>query len=287
MNKEIQIQTGDLTFDCRTAGNPSDELVILLHGFPDSAYMWIDLMNEISAQGFYCIAPNLRGYSQGARPKGRKSYSIENLTQDVMNIAASAGQDKFHLIGHDWGAVIGWRVVQDNPNHILSWTALSIPHYQAFGEAVVNDEQQKKMSGYMKNFQWLVLPEMGIRKDDFKLFRSLWKPHGKAEIDDYLSILRQKGALTAVLNYYRANYNLLRDAAKKQVLGDIATPTLFIWGEKDLAVGATGVENSHRHMTGYYKFLKVPGGHWLIQSDYAAVSTAIKEHLAKFKSSPA
>lgn len=285
MVKAIQIRIDQFTFDGWASGNPTDELVILLHGFPESAYMWRDLLEDISACGFYCIAPNLRGYSPGARPSRKSAYALDLLTQDVLDIASFAGRSKFHLIGHDWGAVIGWQVVHDHPEKILSWSALSIPHVQAFGEAVVRDPQQQRMSTYMKRFQWPFLPELGIRKNDFALFRSLWKNCSPAEIEHNLSLFREKGALTAALNYYRSNYQLLRAAAKRQILGDITVPTLFIWGEQDLAVGPAGVENGHRFMKGYYQFIPLPAGHWLVQTSYPEVSAAILEHLLRFKSS--
>jgi pimeloyl-ACP methyl ester carboxylesterase len=249
MNKVISITANNLTFDCRVSGNPDDELVILLHGFPESAYMWKDLMEEISKQGFYCLAPNLRGYSIGARPNGKKAYSIDKLVDDVLGIVRFAGRDKFHLIGHDWGTVIGWQLVHDHPELILSWSGMSIPHTQAFGEAVVNDEQQRQMIVYMKKFQWPFLPELGIRKNDFAKFRYIWKNCRSDEVEDYLSVFRQKGALTASLHYYRSNYHRLRASAKQQILGDITVPTLFIWGEQDMAVAPAGVEKGHRYMT--------------------------------------
>lgn len=91
--KKIKLQ--NLTFDCRIAGNEEDDLVILLHGFPESSYMWVNLMDDISALGFYCVAPDLRGYSKDACPKGRKNYSLEKLKGDVMNIAEYLGKEKF------------------------------------------------------------------------------------------------------------------------------------------------------------------------------------------------
>lgn len=284
MGNEIKINAGPFTFDCRVAGLPDNEPVVLLHGFPESSCMWVDLLRDISAQGFYCIAPDLRGYSKGARPSGKQQYTIDKLVQDVLDIAeAAVGARKFHLIGHDWGAVIGWKTVHDHPDKILSWTALSIPHYQAFGEAVVNDGEQKRMSRYMKDFQWPLLPEFGIRKKDFALFRSLWRDIPGEQVEQYLAIFRDRGALTAALNYYRANYGLLRSAAERKILGDIPTPTLFVWGKKDLAVGATGVEKGHAYLKGYYKFLALDAGHWLIHTQYAELQAAILEHLAAFR----
>jgi pimeloyl-ACP methyl ester carboxylesterase len=283
-HNEMEISAGNLTFDCRVSGNRNDELVVLLHGFPQTSCMWHRLMRDLSEQGHYCIAPNLRGYSKGARPNGKEHYAVDALATDVTDIVKSTGRKSFHLIGHDWGAVVGWKVVHDYPTAILSWTGLSIPHCQAFGEAVVKDPQQKKMSGYMKKFQWPILPELKIRRNDFEIFRKLWKTSSPAEVEDYLSVFRDRAGLTAALNYYRSNYKLLTSAAKQKILGDIETPTLFVWGKRDGFVGHAAVAMSHQHMKGDYRFLEVDGGHFLIETNYAEVSKAIKEHLAKFKS---
>ncbi|HMB62968.1 MAG TPA: alpha/beta hydrolase [Eudoraea sp.] len=286
MNAEKQIKCGRLTFDCLVAGRESDELVIFLHGFPETSYMWQDLITEVSKLGFFCVAPNLRGYSKGAIPKGKKYYTLDLLANDVIEIARFFGQDKFHLTGHDWGAAIGWKVVHDNPNALLSWAGLSVPHLQAFGEAIFTDRQQGRMSRYIKSFQMSYLPEWNLRKNDFALFKKLWKHSCEDEIENYLAAFRHPGTLTAALNYYRANYNYLKMAAKKQILGDIHTPSLFIWGNKDMAVGSVAVENGHEFMKNDYVFLELDTGHWLVQTKYADIKSALCEHLLKYKRVP-
>jgi len=278
INRE-NIRVGNLTFDCRISGNKDDELIILLHGWPESSYMWIDLVKDISRLGFYCVAPNMRGYSNSTILKGKKHYTINKLSQDVLDIVKTFGKQKFHLIGHDWGAVIGWKVVYDHSELILSWSALSIPHIQAFGYAIKNDPIQQKKSQYIKDFQVPFLPEMKIKKNDFELFRKLWKHSSKEEVEDYLLIFRNKKSLTASLNYYRANAKAFADES----IGDIFVPTLFIWGENDIAIGAVGVEESHQYMKGYYKFVKLDAGHWLIQTKYNVIKDEIVNHLLKFK----
>jgi pimeloyl-ACP methyl ester carboxylesterase len=175
MQEIIEITFENLTFDCRVAGNKSDALVIFLHGFPETSFMWKDLILDISKLGFYCIAPNLRGYSSKACPSGEKNYTLDKLAKDVIGITKSIGQGKFHLVGHDWGSGIGWKVAHDYPNSILSWTGISVPHLQAFGEAITKDSEQIGMSQYIKSFQWPFLPEKMIRKNDFELFKKLWK----------------------------------------------------------------------------------------------------------------
>ena len=283
MQETIEINIGNLKFDCRTDGNKENELVILLHGFPQTSYMWKKLMSSFSENGFYCVAPNLRGYSKGACPKGKKHYSLDKLAKDVLDISKFLNKPKFHLIGHDLGAAIGWKVVHDYKDSILSWTGISVPHLQAFGKAIVVDQEQSKMSKYIKIFQLPYLPEIQFRKNDFKLFKKLWKNSDSNEIDDYLEVFGNPKQLTASLNYYRSNYKLLKKAAKNQILGDIHVPTLFIWGNKDIAIGSYSVNESHQYMKTDYEFIELDSGHWLIQTNYHALEKAISSHILRNK----
>ena len=278
-----QLTVGDLTFDLRTAGKESNETVILLHGFPETSHMWTPLMKDLIKEGFYCIAPNQRGYSRDAKPKGKKNYTIEKLGADIIQISKVLGKDKFHLIGHDWGATIGWYLSNQYPELLLSWSALSVPHTQAFGEAIVSDPIQKRMSAYIRHFQVPWLPEFNIKKHDHKLLKRHWKNSCKDEVDDYLSVFREHGTVTAALNYYRGNYRMLKSASTTTILGDVHVPTLFIWGEADPAIGYYGVEKCQDHVKGDYNFVKVKGGHWLVQTNYDEVASSVINHLKKYR----
>lgn len=194
-------------------------------------------MESMAAQGFYCIAPDLRGFSKGACPKGVKNYTWKKLSTDILNMADALGKDKLHLIAHDLGATIGWDVVHNNPNRIISWTALSAPHTNAFLEALKTDKVQKKKSQYARFNLLPIIPEIMIRRNDFKWLRRVWKNSSPEEVNYHLTIFRRKSSLTAALNYYRAN---LRD--KNYTIGNIETPSLFIWGKKDIAVGEIAAE---------------------------------------------
>ena len=279
MTELKKIRVDNLEFDCRIAGSASNDLVILMHGFPESSYMWTDLMSHLAEKGFYCVAPDLRGYSRDACPRGKKHYTIDTLSNDILNIAAALHFEKFHLIGHDWGAGIGWNIVYNHPEKIISWTAMSVPHNRAFGKALKTDPKQKKKSRYIGFFLLPYLPEIIIRQNDFKRFRRLWKHSSVEEVDHYLSIFRRKASLTAALNYYRANLG----KGKLPRLGEIEAPTLFIWGKKDLAVGAVAAEGNEKYMSGEYTFIAVDGGHWLIQTNYHEVEAAVSEHLDKHR----
>jgi len=147
MIEQKKIKIDQLEFDCLVSGSEDDELVLLLHGFPESSYVYRNLMEDLSSHGYYCMAPNLRGYSKGARPKGKKNYRIDQLANDVLRMAKKTNKKRFHLIGHDWGSAIGWQVVHDHSNLIISWTGLSVPHPQSFFEAILYDtDQQEKVN---------------------------------------------------------------------------------------------------------------------------------------------
>jgi len=279
MQEIKHIKVGGLEFDCRVSGNEGDELIILLHGFPETSFMWIKLMDKLSSLGFYCLAPDMRGYSQHACPKGVKNYTVEKLSEDILNIADAIQADKFHLIAHDWGAGIGWNIVFQHPEKIISWTALSVPHSRALGKAIKTDREQKKKSRYIGWFLLPIIPEIILRKNNFEKFRKLWKYSSQEEFGNYLTVFGRKPTLTAALNYYRANFR----GGKRQVIGEITTPTLFIWGKNDLAIGIAAAENNHKYMKGDYTFLALEGGHWLIQTNYSEVENAVVEHVTKYK----
>jgi pimeloyl-ACP methyl ester carboxylesterase len=279
--EQVKIKVSNFIFDCRVSGNSSDELVILLHGFPETSFMYEPLIKDLSSLGYYCIAPNLRGYSGGARPKGKRNYTLDKLVEDVMAIAKTTGKEKFHLIGHDWGAAIGWHIAHDHEASLLSWTALSVPHTQSFFNAILYDKEQRKKSYYMWLFQLPLLPELSLKFMNMRVLRKLWTEHSPQEVEDYIRILKEKGALSASLHYYRANFKLKKRAKKGTLLGDIDVPTLYLWGKEDLAVGYAGANNCYKHIKGDYTFLALDSDHWLVQRSYTQVKTAISAHLYK------
>ena len=282
MPETKEITLGSLKFDCRITGDENDELIILLHGFPETSIIWRPLLQDLAPLGFYCVAPNMRGYSKNACPKGKKQYSIEKLSKDVLDLALSLGKTKFHLIAHDWGAVIGWYLVYHHSSTILSYTALSVPHLKGFFKALETDADQQERSKYIKMLNIPFVAEYTIRKNDFKLFRKLWKQCSEDELQDYLATFREKKVLTAALNYYRANFG----KSRTEDIGEIEVPTLFVWGNKDMAIGAKGVSLGHQYIKGPYTFLELDAGHWVMQTVYDQMKPAIIKHLSTHKTIP-
>ncbi len=279
----VEKPTNGLIFKCRVAGDPSGEPVILLHGWPETSHMWVQLMERLSAEGYYCIAPDQRGFSPQARPTDVKDYDIKLLASDVVGLADAFGIKNFQLIGHDWGSAIGWAVVGLYPERVKSWTAMSVPHLKAFSDAVRFDKKQKKMSQYMAFFQWRGIPEWFLLKKDRLNLRKVWKKSSPAELQDYLDVIGNKPALKASLGYYRANYRLLKKGEETDQYLEVKTPTLMIWGKKDIAIGPVGVEGTAQYMKGPYERVDLDAGHWLMQEAFEECLGPIKIYLAKFR----
>jgi pimeloyl-ACP methyl ester carboxylesterase len=267
-----------LTFRCREAGT-SGEPVILLHGFPETSHMWIGLMERLATEGYRCLAPDQRGYSPGARPEGADQYRYVDTASDVVAIADAWGVDRFHLVGHDWGAGCGWAVLALHPERVLSWSALSVPHIAAFGRAIREDPDQQKRSQYVTFFQQPGVAEAFFSANGFAALKSIWTASPPEEVEEYLSVLSEPGALTAALNWYRGSRGI--DPEDPDVtFGPVETPTLLIWGNHDNAIGRVSTENAAAYMKGPYSFIELDAGHWLIQEQPERVTSAIASHLA-------
>ena len=266
-----------MTFRCREAGE-AGEPVVLLHGFPETSAMWLDLIERLATAGYRCLAPDQRGYSPGARPEGAERYVLPELCADVIALADDAGFGRFHLIGHDWGSAAGWA---QHPSRLLSWSALSVPHLRAFREAIHGDSDQTQRSGYMSFFRQVGAAEAAMSANELAGLRNLWSSSSEETVADYVSVFSQPGALTGALNWYRAPGGFER--RDEGVAGEpVSVPTLFIWGNRDQAIGRVAAEGGERHASGPYRFVELHAGHWLAQEEPKRVASEILEHLSGF-----
>jgi pimeloyl-ACP methyl ester carboxylesterase len=267
-----------MSFRCREAGPAGGEPVILLHGFPETSHMWTGLMPKLAEAGYRCLAPDQRGYSPGARPEGVGHYRYQDTAADVIALADAVGFGRFHLIGHDWGAGCGWSVVALHPERLLSWAALSVPHVAAFGRAIRENEDQKNRSQYVQFFQAPGVAEAALSANGFERLKGIWSQSTPEEVAEYLSVFSQPGALTGALNWYRGSRGI--DPQDDAVtFGPVTVPTLFIWGNQDMAIGRAGVEAAAAYMKGPYRFVELDAGHWLIQEAPGRVTEEILAHL--------
>lgn len=278
-NGQYRLPIGPLEFRIRVAGlEQTGPNLLLLHGFPESSVMWEGLLQRAASEGFRVVAFDQRGYSPGARPSEVEQYHLDTLASDVLHVADALGFGRFHLVGHDWGAAVGSKVVMDHPERIETWTGMAIPHVGAFMNGVLNDPEQTKRSGYFGFFQKPWLPEYLLTFNGQSGLKKLLAKLPENHRSEYVSILAEPGALTAELNWYRA-MNVAELVKSKSLDKLITRPTLFIWGSKDLVIAPSVVAAQRPFIKASYQELKLEAGHALIQEQEKAVADAILAHL--------
>lgn len=266
--ERIKIPTRAGVFDAVAAGPRYGRKVLLLHGFPEFGIEWEAQLRALAGAGYRAVAPDQRGYSRGVRPAGIEHYQLDHLVRDVRGIADSLGWGRFDLAGHDWGAAVAWVAAARYGGRVRSLTAVSVPHLGAFEKALQEDPEQQKRSTYMAGFREPTpIPENKL------LAKPLVIPGVPEEhLNEYNARLREPGALTAALDWYRANdFTGYPDR--------VAVPTLFLAGE-DPAVAPSGIEDTKNWVTGPYRLEKLPaGGHFLPEVAAPVVSELLITHL--------
>lgn len=254
------VQLEDVQLEVRLFGDPGQPAVVLLHGFPQTAVMWDDLATALAGAGYHVIAPNQRGYGQSGNPSDVSAYDIDRLTADVRDLARALGHDHYFIIGHDWGAAVGWWLATNPDHHLQGLVAISAPHPAIWRQAMRDDDEQKKKSRYIRFFRLPVLPELLIRLTRFAGLESAVANAGASSTarEAYRRSWRSKGNLTAMLNWYRA---LLRRAFAQPVR--VTAPTLFIHGGADPYLSEAAARRTAA-IRGPIERIKLDGGHWLV-----------------------
>ncbi len=277
------VEAGSMTFRVRSAGFDNNRgNVILLHGFPESSAMYAPMMPKLASAGFRVVAFDQRGYSPGARPEQLEAYAIDRLIGDVFAVADAVGFDRFHLVGHDWGAAVGWSLVFQDASRIESWSALSIPHMGAYAEAMTVDEDQQERSAYVGFFRMPWLPEAIFSFNGFAMLRNgVYAEHGEEIVQEYLDLFAEPGALTAALNWYRAS-----GLTGVEGTMEVNTPTAFIWGAEDPVVGQRALETQRQYFAGNLWETELDTGHWLMETKSTAVTEAVLSHIERTTAQP-
>lgn len=280
-----QFQRGTLTFDVWDLGPTDGETVILLHGWPQTKEAWSGVAPALAQKGYRVLAPDQRGYSPGARPKGRRQYTMELLVGDVLALADEAGVERFHVVGHDWGGAVAWGCGMWHPERLLSLTSLAVPHPRAFLRALVTS-RQFFTSWYAMFFQIPGLPELGARFGPARRYleRTLARTGLPEEkIATYLSQLGDPEAVTATVNWYRAG--LLTPISRFRT---VEVPTLYVYASADMALSRRAADLTARYVAGPYRYEVLEGmSHWIPEQAPELVVDLLLEHFAHAKTSPA
>ena len=266
-------------FRCRVTAQSGDP-VVLLHGFPETSHAWTEVMLELASAGYTCLAPDQRGYSPGARPLDVEEYALPRLAEDVVALADACGFARFHLVGHDWGAVVGWTVLREHAARVVSWCALSLPHLASYAVGMDQPDQREKAQ-YIERCLVPGLAEQDLSKDDLAVLRAEWARHCPDKADEYASVFSQPGALSAALSWYRANF---ADGMRAPSLSpfDVHTPTLTLWGNRDPYIARSAHLLERSMMKGPYRFVEWDAGHRLAHERRGDVVRELLAHLRAF-----
>jgi epoxide hydrolase 4 len=236
-----RVRANGLDFNVAVAGS-GPRLALCLHGFPESSFSWRYQMPLLARLGYRVWAPDLRGYGKTSRPIGVDAYSLENLEADVAALIDASGATEVLLIGHDWGALIAWYYAMFGRVPISKLVIMNVPH-PALAEKGLRTWRQLKKSWYIFFFQLPWIPERALARNGcaaiaraftaMAVDKSRFPPE---VLRVYQDSAAQPGALTAMLNYYRA---LVRGIGRNRGRGTprITVPTLMLWGEVDAALG--------------------------------------------------
>ena len=276
-----QIAVGGFTFDARVAGPADGEVALLLHGFPQSSYEWRRQLRALGAAGFRAVAPDQRGYSPGARPPAVEDYVLPLLTQDVISLADALGADRFHVAGHDWGAIVAWAVAVAAPDRVITVNPVSVPHPDAFA-AVLSDPTscQVEASAY---FDLFVQPdsENGFLADDHQQLRAIFAELDADAVEEYIAVVGSKAALGAALNWYRANIS--KRNFQDGPLGAVQVPTMFTWSDGDQALCIDGAVLTEKYVEGPYRFEILEGvSHWIPDLAADSLSALLVDQMTRY-----
>jgi pimeloyl-ACP methyl ester carboxylesterase len=230
--------------------------VLLIHGWPDSARLWRHQVPFLTANGFRVITPDMRGFGRSGRPAEVSSYRLRNVVADVNALLDQLDIETAHIVGHDWGAAVAWLTAIGCPARVRKLTAISVPHLLAPPTL-----RQYEMAWYQLFFQFADVAEATIQYDDWAWLRKFSR--GAGDVEQAIADLSRPGALTASLNWYRANL-APRAPGPSPELPPVVVPTLGIWSTGDHYLDGERMKNSAAFIQGPWRYEEIPdASHWV------------------------
>jgi pimeloyl-ACP methyl ester carboxylesterase len=278
--RELAVTGSGLRLHVVKAGPPDGPLVILLHGFPELWYGWRHQMPALAAAGWRVMAPDQRGYGHSDKPDRPEDYALDRLGEDIVGLADAAGRTSFCVVGHDWGGIVAWWLAQQHPERVARAVILNAPHPAAFRRYALLHPGQLARSWYVLFFQLPALPELAFRAGGYRLGVRALKSHSRPgtfsaeDIARYRSAWEQPGALTGMINWYRA----LRLGLPES--GRVRNPVLVLWGDRD-AFLQPGVAEDALRLADDARLVHLPeAGHWLHHEEPDRVNQLLLAFLA-------
>lgn len=241
------IKTNGITLNALTAGPEDGPLVLLLHGFPEFAYGWRHQISALAAAGYFVVAPDQRGYNLSDKPDGVHSYKIDELVADAVGVIRTLGREKAFVVAHDWGANVAWWLALKHPELVEKLVIMNVPHPKVFFKTIRSNIRQLLKSWYIFSIQVPWLPEKLMTMNNAAGMERAFRGSAKEttftaeDIEKYREAWLRPGAMTAMLNWYRA---ALRHQPDKPPSWRVTVPTLMLWGKQDVALDASMAQPS-------------------------------------------
>jgi pimeloyl-ACP methyl ester carboxylesterase len=250
----VIIDAGDVPLYVEEHGTGTP--VILLHGFPDSGRLWRHQVPVLVEHGFRVIVPDLRGFGRSGRPEDVASYRLPTIAGDVTAVLDAFGIQTAHVVGHDWGAAAAWMTAIVCPERVNKLTVMSVPHLLAAPTL-----RQYEKGWYQLFFQFAGIAEETIQYDDWAWLRMFCR--GDGDIEQWIEDLSRPGALTAALNWYRANL-APRAPGPRPALPPVAAATMGIWSDRDHYLDGERMRASGEFVSGEWRYEQIPdASHWV------------------------
>lgn len=253
------------------AGEP----LLLLHGFPDSANLWRHQIPALVGAGFRVIAPDQRGFGASDKPQDVAAYRLPECIGDILALLDELGVERVKLVSHDWGAAVGWGLAALHPERVVRHVALSVGHLSSLWAAGI---AQRRLAWYMLLFMRVGEAEEILTRDDWQWFREIFQHH--SEMETWIRDLSRPGALTAGLNWYRANVDLDTWTREGWVLPRVRVPTLGVWSSGDAYLTEVQMVGSQAWVDADWQYLRVEGAsHWLMLDRPEYITRVLLDYL--------
>jgi len=262
------------------AGESTAPLVVFLHGFPEFWYEWHRYVEPFVDAGYRVVVPDQRGYNRSEKPDGARAYRISELSRDVVELIASEDHDSAHVVGHDWGAAVAWDLALRHPTAVDRLGIINVPHPTVFERELRSNLTQLRKSWYMFFIQLPRLPEWVFRRNEFEfIVRAMQEgarsgTFGESHFDSYRRAWAEPGALTAMLNWYRALFRHREDPPREEV----SAPTLILWGLNDQALVPGMATKSVRYCENGRLKRFPEATHWVPHEEPERVIDALRTH---------
>jgi len=287
-----------ITLSCRATGRVGAPLLVFLHGFPEAAFVWDEMLEHFSDR-YRCVAPNLRGFGPSSAPPEPEAYRVKHLMGDLDALIVQLGGGPLEaLIAHDWGGAVAWTFAALHPQRLKRLVIINSPHPATFLRELQHSPEQQAASSYM-NFLCRPDAEKLLTENDFARMWPMFTNQGAADParegggwlteavrDQYRAVWG--AGMTGGCNYYRASPLRPPTSPDDAVMSisfapefvTVKVPTLVVWAEDDMALPVSLIDGLDDYIPNL-RLVRVPGAtHWIIHERPAFVAAQIEQHLA-------